>query len=85
MSYSQTEEAVSVTLMDGQVLTAKFLIGADGLRSTIRQQMLGHDTPQFTGNMAWRAVVPIDRLGRLALSFGRARTAREFRRRRRAR
>ena len=27
--------------------------------------MLGPDTPQFTGNMAWRTVVPADRLGRL--------------------
>ena len=66
VSYDQTKEGVSVTLRGGQVLTANYLIGADGLRSTIRQQMLGKDTPQFTGNMAWRAVVPIDRLGKLA-------------------
>jgi len=66
VSYDQTKESVSVTLRDGQVLTANYLIGADGLRSTIRQQMLGKDAPQFTGNMAWRAVVPIDRLGKLA-------------------
>jgi len=37
-----------------------------GVRVTaVRQQMLGPDAPDFTGNMAWRAVVPIDRLGEL--------------------
>ena len=36
------------------------VIGADGLRSAIRQQMLGPDRPRFTGNLAWRGTVPVD-------------------------
>lgn len=38
------------------------LIGADGLHSTIRKQMLGDIPARFTGNLAWRLTVPIDRL-----------------------
>lgn len=41
---------------------ADLLIGADGIRSAIRAQMLGPDAPRFTGNVAWRAVVPVERL-----------------------
>ena len=64
-SYQHTENDVSVSLADGRKLTAPYLIGADGIRSVMRAQMLGPDAPQFTGNMAWRAVVPAERLGEL--------------------
>ena len=66
VGYIQTEPGVSVTLSDGSSIQGAYLIGADGIRSTIREQMLGPDAPEFTGNMAWRAVVPTDRLGELA-------------------
>lgn len=61
--FSQTESGVSVTLESGETLSGDILIGADGLHSAIRAQMLGPDKPRFTGNMAWRAVVPTDTLG----------------------
>ena len=60
--YFQTDDCVSVRLEDGAQIDADYLIGADGLNSIIRTQMLGADKLQFTGNMAWRAVVPADRL-----------------------
>ena len=64
-SYANTANDVSVTLLDGCKFTAQYLIGADGIRSVVRTQMLGSDVPQFTGNMAWRATVPAERLGDL--------------------
>ena len=64
--YIQSADGVSVELADGTHLQSDYLVGADGIRSSIREQMLGPDAPQFTGNMAWRAVVQIDRLGDLA-------------------
>ena len=63
--YRQTGQGVSVTLEEGADIAGSYLIGADGIKSAVRQQMLGTDAPDFTGNMAWRAVVPIDRLGEL--------------------
>lgn len=42
------------------------IVGADGLHSVIRTQILGPDQPIYTGNVAWRAVVPVDALGAYA-------------------
>jgi salicylate hydroxylase len=49
---------------DGPSKKADVIIGADGLHSIIREHMLGPEKPTFTGNVAWRAVVPLDALGR---------------------
>ena len=38
------------------------LIGADGIHSAVRAQLFGDDAPRFTGNVAWRALVPAERL-----------------------
>lgn len=64
--YTQNANGVFVELADGSAMQADVLIGADGIHSPIRETMLGPDEPIFTGNVAWRAVVPIDRLGDLA-------------------
>jgi salicylate hydroxylase len=45
---------------DGTVAEADVVVGADGIRSTIRAQMFGADAPRFTGMMAWRCMVPMD-------------------------
>jgi len=63
--YRQTGQGVSVSLEEGSDIAGSYLIGADGIKSAVRQQMLGPDAPDFTGNMAWRAVVPAERLGEL--------------------
>jgi salicylate hydroxylase len=38
------------------------LVGADGVHSAIRQALFGPDRPQFTGIIAWRGIVPMERL-----------------------
>ena len=38
------------------------LIGADGIHSTMREHLFGSSSPTFTGNIAWRALVPSERL-----------------------
>jgi salicylate hydroxylase len=38
------------------------LVGADGIRSRVREALFGADQPAFTGNVAWRALVPAHRL-----------------------
>jgi salicylate hydroxylase len=63
ISYSQDHETVAAHLEGGETLFADMLVGADGIHSLIREQMLGPDTPRFTGNVAWRAVVPVSELG----------------------
>jgi 2-polyprenyl-6-methoxyphenol hydroxylase-like FAD-dependent oxidoreductase len=36
---------------------AEFVIGADGVRSVIRQALYGDDNPTYTGQMVWRALL----------------------------
>jgi len=61
--YHQSKEGITLTLEDGRVFSGDVLIGADGIKSVIRRQMLGPDRPVFTGNVAWRIVVPMKELG----------------------
>lgn len=42
----------------GETVEADALIGADGLRSVVRDQLFEADLPRFTGHQAWRALVP---------------------------
>ncbi|MBR9813912.1 monooxygenase [bacterium] len=59
---SSTEERVHVTATDGRKIYGDVLIGADGVHSTVREHLFGIDAPRYTGNMAWRAVVPTAQL-----------------------
>lgn len=43
---------------DGTRVRADVLIGADGVRSVVRDQVFGGDEVEFTGHMAWRALIP---------------------------
>jgi len=62
LSYEQGETDITLPCKDGAVIKADILIGADGIHSAVRAQMLGPDAPDFTGNVAWRAVVPAGRI-----------------------
>lgn len=63
VSYSQDDSAAMAHLQDGTSVRGDLLVGADGIHSAIRTQMIGPDTPRFTGHVAWRAVVPVSELG----------------------
>lgn len=63
LGYAQSSDSARVTFADGSERAADIVIGADGLHSVIRAQMLGADRPRYTGNVAWRAVVPVAQLG----------------------
>ncbi len=60
--YAQVAGGVKVLLANGNWVEGDALIGADGIHSVIRTQMQGEDAPRFTGNMAWRFVVPVAKL-----------------------
>ena len=47
-----------VHLANGASMTADVIVGADGLHSRAREALNGAAAPFFTGQVAWRAVVP---------------------------
>ncbi len=49
---------LEVDTQDGANLKASALIGADGVWSTVRQQLLGDAPARFTGHLAYRALLP---------------------------
>ncbi|WP_299295781.1 FAD-dependent monooxygenase [uncultured Tateyamaria sp.] len=61
--YAQDARHAAICTKAGDQIEGDVVIGADGLHSVIRGQMLGPDQPTYTGNVAWRAVVPVDLLG----------------------
>ena len=63
LGYSQSAAQAKLHLRGGRQIESDVIIGADGIKSAIRQVMHGADSPKFTGNVAWRAVVDIDALG----------------------
>lgn len=50
-------EGARLRLMDGTEIAPDLLIGADGLRSAVRQAVDGPSKPFFTGQVAWRALI----------------------------
>ncbi len=61
---TETNGGVVVGLADGRSVSGSLLIGADGVHSATRSALFGQAKARFTGCMAWRGVVPMDRLPR---------------------
>ena len=59
--FDQSNGVVTADSDRGEI-QADVLIGADGIHSTVRAGLFGDDAPTFTGNVAWRALVPVSRL-----------------------
>jgi salicylate hydroxylase len=60
--FEESADAVTLVLADGRRISGDVLVGADGIRSAIRPQILGETPVSYTGDVAWRAVVPVERL-----------------------
>ncbi len=56
------ESSARMEFADGSLHETNCLIAADGIRSQVRRQMFTDTAVQFTGNVAWRAVISADAL-----------------------
>jgi salicylate hydroxylase len=66
----ETHHDVSLTFSHGRKAQADVLIGADGLRSSVRQWRAGSDAVRYTGHVAYRGLVPRDHVLGLDMAPG---------------
>lgn len=59
-AFEDLGDRVRVDLADGRQFHGAALIGADGIRSTIRQQMRNEGPPRTIGYVAHRTILPMD-------------------------
>ncbi|MEC8164827.1 MAG: monooxygenase, partial [Pseudomonadota bacterium] len=61
VGFGEPTSHVALQLSDRPRIKADVLIGADGIKSAVRRQIVGPATPDYTGDAAWRLRVPVDR------------------------
>ncbi|MET0239112.1 MAG: FAD-dependent monooxygenase [Sphingobium sp.] len=59
--FDQDGDGVTVRFANGRTARGDALIGCDGVRSAVRAQMFGKEEPAFTGQVAYRFLVPMDK------------------------
>ena len=54
----ETADHVVARFADGRTATGDILIGADGIRSTVRRALCLGSVPEYAGYIAWRGMLP---------------------------
>ena len=62
VDFVERDGGVTVSLEDGRTVAGSALIGADGLRSTIRSKLVTEGPPRPIGYVAHRTIVPMSEL-----------------------
>ena len=58
------EENKAYIKINEQKIKADIVIGADGIHSVVREKLFEKKESSFTGNVAWRMLIPVDSLPR---------------------
>jgi salicylate hydroxylase len=70
VGFRDTGGHVEAWFDDGARITTDILVGADGIHSAVRAILFGEEAPKFAGCVAYRGLVPIERLADLDLELG---------------
>lgn len=62
IALEQDGKGVTARFADGRTARGEVLIGADGVRSAVRSRLFGPEEVRFTGYVAWRGLVPAERV-----------------------
>lgn len=60
VSFADRGKSVVASFADGSEYEGLAMIGADGLRSRVREALIGDGPPQPTGHVSYRGVVPVE-------------------------
>jgi len=60
-------DRVEARFENGESIAVDAVVGADGIHSAVRRILFGGESPQFTGCVAYRGLVPAERLAHLKL------------------
>ncbi len=60
VAYENTAQGAKVITEAGNTYSGDAVVGADGVRSKIREQLTGGDALKLSGHVAYRAVLPIE-------------------------
>lgn len=60
--YGQADDGVTVHLEGEATLEGRALIGADGLHSAVRAQLIGDGPPRVSGHTTYRSVIPTEQM-----------------------
>ena len=59
---TQAPDHVELRFENGDLVKARLVIGADGVHSVVRENLFGATKPEFCGIIAWRGVIPMERV-----------------------
>src|SRR6478672_7118574 len=59
---ARNADSVTAQFESGETASAPLVIGADGVQSRVRLAVFGADRPEFTGIVAWRGLIPRDKV-----------------------
>lgn len=59
-TYDQDGASATAFLANGEAVVGRALIGADGLWSNIRRQLIGDGAPRVSGHTTYRSVIPVE-------------------------
>jgi salicylate hydroxylase len=57
---SSSDRGAVATFADGSEVEADLIVGADGIRSVVRECLFGAAPARFTEQIGWRAILPIE-------------------------
>jgi 2-polyprenyl-6-methoxyphenol hydroxylase-like FAD-dependent oxidoreductase len=62
IGYDQDGSSVTARLANGERVTGRLLIGADGLWSNVRKQVVADGAPRVSGHTTYRSVIPTEQM-----------------------
>ncbi|HVC55732.1 MAG TPA: FAD-dependent monooxygenase [Stellaceae bacterium] len=70
VGFAEAGDAVEASFANGARVSIDVLVGADGIHSTAGARLFGEEEPAFAGCVAYRGLVPVERIAELGLELG---------------